>query len=159
MILLAAYFLLVEVVGDTVAVTAFRELDHHASRMGNAMALLTFGHRLVFCLMTGSTIQLAVFGCACNEQVIGLAMARGTVLVRNIFRIFYLQRHMGPMAGEAIGLGHLRAMGFMALLTLRNKAVLVVAIGAGQSRMLARILLQLCNLLRMAGKTRLGYVA
>lgn len=151
--------LLIQVVGNTVAIPAFRELGHHSCRMRNAVAIGALRHCRVLRLMTEGAFKLAVFRLAGFEQAIGLGVAGSTVLGRNIFRILNLKRLMGPVAGETIGLGHFRAVRLVALLALRNEAVLVMTVGTCQGRMFAGELFQLFNLFRMAGQARIGNIA
>lgn len=63
---------------------------------------------------------------------------------------------MGLVTTFAIGCGHFGAMRLMALGTERNLAMSIVAEAAGQCGVLALDLLQLDDLLRMAGEALIG---
>lgn len=65
---------------------------------------------------------------------------------------------MSLMTTLAISGSHICAVRFVALGTLRNFSVYIVAEAAGQLGMLARHLLQFDDLLGMTGQTLIGYV-
>src|SRR5512135_2549874 len=148
----------VQVVGDLVALAADGELCHDAGRMGNTVAVLALGHHLMFFLMAERALECPVLGLAGGKHIVNRPVARGAKLRRRIRRIGNGLRHMRLMACFAIGGGHFRRVRLVALGTLGFLAVDIMTEGTTLGAMLALVLLQLSNLLRMAGKTGVRYI-
>src|SRR5512138_456376 len=77
-----AGFPVVQVMGDAVAVAAFRELGHDAGCVRYAVAVLALGYHLVFFLVAGYTEQRLVLGFAGGQEVERLAVAGSALLGR-----------------------------------------------------------------------------
>jgi hypothetical protein len=69
----------VQIVGDLVAIAAFRELRHDTGRMGRTMAVLALGNHFMLCLMAERACQGAVLDLAGAENVQNLAVASAAV--------------------------------------------------------------------------------
>lgn len=124
--------------GDAMAVSAFRELGHDPCGMRYTVAILTFRHHLVFLLMAGDAEKCFVLGFAGNEQAECFAVTGSALLGRGVSRIGDSLRHMGFVAFLAVAGALLRRVRFVALGTLGNLAMDVVAEGAGKFAVLAR---------------------
>lgn len=73
-------FKIIQVMGNAVAETAFRELGKHCGGVRGPVAALALGHHLVFCLMAGCTAQGLVLEGAGGKQFICFFVAACTVL-------------------------------------------------------------------------------
>lgn len=144
--------------GNIVAIAALTELGKHASRMRSAVAVLAGRDILVLVLMAGHAGDSLMLGSAAHQQVIGFFVAGSTHLVRSVGCIGNSCRHMSLVAALAVRCSHVSAMRLMALRTGRNLAVDVVTEAAGQLGMLAGHLLELGDLLGMAGETLVGHI-
>ena len=142
----------VQVMSNIVAVAALGEASHHTCRVRYAMASLTGRDRFVFVFVTGDAVDTFMLGIGLAVQFEGFLVARCTHLVGGIGRIRYRSRHMRLVTALAVAGGHVGAVRFVALGTQWNFAVRVVAEAASQCGVLALDLLQLDDLLGVAGK-------
>lgn len=94
--------------GDTVAVTAFREAFVHGLGMRHAMAVVACADIRVLAGMTGHTVDMAMLGLACGKRRKSAVVAGGTQRGRRVCRICHGQRHVRLVAGCAVCLGHRR---------------------------------------------------
>ena len=99
--------------------------------------------------------MFSIAGCKHLESTL---MTGSTHFIRRIRCHEYSRRHMGLVAFFALGGHHIRAVRFMTLGAKRNLAMNIMTEAACQAAMLALDLLQLDNLLGMAGQTLLGDV-
>lgn len=149
----------VQVVSDAVAVAAFRELGHHCCRVRRAVAGLACRDHLVLILVAVYAGQGFVFSRAGGQQVNGFLVAAAAFLVGNFLAVDNVFRLVSLVALLAIAGGLLGVVGLVALGTSRDLAVNVVAGRAVEFAVLARELLELLNLRRVAGQARIGDVA
>ena len=70
----------IQVMGNLVALAAFRELYHHTGRMGRAVAILTPGHHLMPLLMAECAGQGAVLRLTGYEEIQCLLMTGAAIL-------------------------------------------------------------------------------
>lgn len=123
-----------------------------------AMAVLALGYHFMLALVAGYAQQLAVFGGACLQQIGCCFVTCRTVSIRQLCRISYHIRHMGLMAVLALCGGHFGRVWFVALGTLGNLAVNIVAERAVERRVFALIIPELLDLGIMTGKTYVGHI-
>lgn len=143
---------------DVMALAALGKACHHGSRMRHSVAALASRNCFVLVFVTGYAGNILVF-CSCFAVQFGsLLVAGGAHLVSCIGCVCYCGRHMCLVATLAVRSTHVSAMRLMALSTLRNLAVDVVAEATGQLGMLAWHLLQLDDLLAVAGQTLIGNI-
>lgn len=140
------------------AITALAETGQHACRVGCAVAALASRHHFMLVLMTGDASNGFMFCIACGQKFECLFVAGCAHFVRRVRGIRNGCWHMGLVTAFAFSSGHIRAVRFVTLGALWNFAVYVVAETASQAGMLALNLLQLDDLLRVAGKTFFGDV-
>lgn len=154
------HFLFDDIMGDTMAGSALRELAVDTLRMRRAVAILALGNRLVLLRMTEGALEGLVLGVACPQDAERLIVAGGAILGSHVVGIGHLQRHVRFMAGETILLDLAGLMGLMAMLAIGDEAVSLAVAGAALhiGGMLAGILLQLGYLLGMTGQTWIGNV-
>lgn len=117
----------VQVMRDAMAVAAFRELAHDAGCVRYAVAILALRYHLVFFLVTGNAEQGFVLGLAGYEHVVCFCVAGCTLLGRCICRIGNGFRHMCLMALLAVAGALIRRVSLVALCTLRDFAVNIMA--------------------------------
>lgn len=132
--------------GDAVAIGAFRELGHDSCCVWYTMAILAFRYHLVLLLVTGHAEKSFVFGLAGTKQAECLAVTGGTLFGRRISSIDYCLRHVCLVAFFAVTRALVGRVSLVALGTLRNLAMDVVAEGTGELAVLARAGLELGNL-------------
>ena len=144
-------FLMVQVVGNAMAVAALGEAIHNARRMGCAMAILACGHHLVFIFVTCGAGNSFVFCITCCKHDLGFLMTRSTHAIGSIGAICNSIRHMCLMATLAFCSSHFGAMGFVALGTERYLSMRIVAEAASKSGVLAFYLSEFFNLRSMTG--------
>lgn len=143
---------------DVVAVTAFGKSGQHTGRMWCTVAALACRNHFVFLFVAGDTGDVLMFCISLAVQCGGLLVARSAHLVGCVGCVGNSGRHMSLVTALAVGSGHLVAVRFMTLCTLRHFAMNVVAETACKSTMLALHLSQLDDLLGVAGETLFGYV-
>ena len=143
---------MIQFVGNIVAVAAFGEACHYTGRVRHTVAALTGRNHLVLVLVTGNTQQVPMFCITAGKGLVRTLMAGGTHLVWRVGRHVNRRRHMGLVTFFALGGGHFRAVRLVTLGTERDLAVNIVAEGTRQRGMLALDLLQLDDLLGMAGQ-------
>lgn len=97
---------IVQVVGDTVALTTFREAIVDTLSVRQTMTVATLRNILVLVGMTGDTGNLTVLGGARLEHGICRIVAGGTELGGGIGTIGEQQRLVCLVAGPAVLLGH-----------------------------------------------------
>ncbi len=146
----------VQVVGDIVAHAAFRELLHDRRGMLVAMAVLAGRYHLVFRFVAGNARLGLMLGRRCRQESVGFRMAGRAILVRDIGAVGHHLRHVRLVALLAVRRSHLRRVGLVALGALRDLAVYVMTGRAEERGVLALVLLQLLDLVGMAGQARLG---
>jgi hypothetical protein len=146
----------VEVVGDVMAIIAFREFCHQRRGMRDAVAALAFGDHLVFSGMAEYAGEALVLGLARAQEGKGLLVACRTVLVGDIRTVGNDFRLVGLVAFLAIHLDHFGGVGFMALHALRYYPVHSMAGRAEEIRVLAPVFLELRDLLVVAGEAGVG---
>ena len=145
--------------GAAVAVAASRKLGENSGRMRLTVTILALGYHLVLGLMAGGAQKGAVLGRTRLKLVVDIAMTGSTALGRNILRIGDIKRHMNLMTGYTISKGHVVAVRTVAFHTAWYAAMLIAMTGgAGKGRVLARMFLELCNLVSMTGEARRGQV-
>ncbi len=144
--------------GDVMAIPAFGEASQHAGRMRRAVAALAGGHSLVLLFVTGHAGNVLVLCISLAMQIKGLLVACGTHLVRRVGGISDSCRHVGLVTALALCYGHLGAVRFVALCTERDLAMNIVTETASQVGVFALDLLQLDNLLGVAGEALIGDV-
>lgn len=147
----------IQVMRALVAFQALRELDFDAGRMHVAVAILTLRDHLMLVLMAGGAILDRVFRFVLLEHVVLPFVAGGAVFGFDASRVGHDLGHMRLVALSAIFCSHVLGVGLVALGALGDLAVDIVAIGAVLGRVLALILAQLLDLVRMAGKAGLGH--
>jgi len=109
------------------AVSAFREPGHNSGCVRNTVAILALRHHLVLLLVTGYAEEGLVFGFAGNQQVKCFAVTGGALLGRCISCIGNSLRHMGFMAFFAVAGALISGVRLVALGTLWNFTMDVVA--------------------------------
>lgn len=149
---------IVQVVGDAMAVAAFRELGHDSGCVRHAVAVLALGNHLVFFLVAGHAEQCLMLGLAGNEEIECLAVAGSALLGRRIGTVSNVLWLVSLVTLFAVARALISRVRLVTLGTLRNFAVNVVTEGAGEFAVLARICLQLGNLRSVAGEARIGYI-
>src|SRR6185369_8893546 len=117
----------VQVMGDAVAVAAFRELGHDAGCVRYAVAILTLRHHLVLLLVTGYAEQRLVLCLAGNEHVVCFCVAGCALLGRCIRSVHDVLRLVSLVALLAVAGALVSSVSLVALGTLRNLAVDIVA--------------------------------
>ena len=153
---LSCRFPVVEVMGDPVTIAAFRELCHNALWMFITVAILAFGHGLVFVLMTECAVECSMLRFRRCQKVVGILVAGRAQFIVRILRIGNILGHMGLMALQTVSRHHIGGMGLVALRACRYLAVNVsVTGGAVQSGVFALILPKLLDLRSVARKTGL----
>lgn len=143
----------VKVMGDVVALAALGEARHHGNRMRYTVTALAGRHCFMFVFVTGYTGNSFVFCLRLAVQLRCLFVAGSAHLVGCVGSIGYSSRHVSLMTTLAVGSTHVGTVWLMALGTERNLAMDVMAETAGKLGVLAWHLLQLDNLLTMAGET------
>ena len=123
-------FPVVEIMGDIVAISAFREFSHDTCRMLLSMAVLAFRDHLVLFLMTGCAVQGCVLCLGRLEEIICFAVACRAVYGSRVSCIRHDLGHMRLMAFLAISRGHIGGMGLVALRAFRCLTVNAMACGA-----------------------------
>jgi len=113
--------------GNAMAIRAFRELAHDSCGMRNTVAVLTFRHHFVFFLVTGYAKKCLMLGFAGCEQAVCLCVTGCALLGRCVSCIGDHFRHVSLMALLAVASILLSRVRLMALGTLRNLAVYIVA--------------------------------
>ena len=88
--------------GDTVAVTAFREFGKNSFRMRLAMTTLALRHHLVLLLVALGAQELAMLGMADTQHLEDIGMAGTAADGRHIGPVGDLQRHVGLVAHPAV---------------------------------------------------------
>lgn len=138
---------------NIVAISALGEASQHTRRVRRTVAALAGWHRLVLVFVTGNTVDTLMFCIGFAVQFERFLVTRCAHLVGGVGRIRNSSRHMGLVTTLAISCGHIGAMRLVALGTKRNLAMRIMAEAASQSGVLAFDLLQLNDLLSMAGET------
>lgn len=149
---------MVQVMCDVVAIAALGEAGQHAGRMWCAVAALASRHSLMLVFVTGYTGNSLMLCIAGNKMIECLLVAGCAHLVGCVGCIGNSSRHMRLVAALALGSAHIRAVRFMTLGTLWDFTVHVVAETASQIGVLALNLLQLDDLLGVAGQALFGDV-
>lgn len=140
------------------AILATGELGEDTCRMGCAMAVLALGYHFMLALVAGYAQQLAVLGGAGLQQI-GCCFVTGcTVSIRQLCCISDNTRHMGLVAVFALCCGHFGGVRFVALGTLGNFTMNVMAERAVERRVFALVIPELFDLGIMAGKTYVGHI-
>lgn len=121
--------------------------------MRRPVTALTGRYRLVLVLMARYTKNGFVFSVTAGKHLEGTLMAGGTHFIRCVRCHEHSCRHMGLVAFFTFGGHHIWAVRLVALGTLRNFAVNIVAETTRQFGMFALDLLQLDDLTGMAGQT------
>jgi len=147
---------MIQFVGNTMTFAALRETSHHAGWVRRTVAALAGWNRFVLVLVAGYAKHSFMFGITAGKQLERFLMTGCTHFVRCIRSHKYRCRHMGLVAFFTFCGHHISAMRLVALGTLRDFAVNVVTEAASQVGMLALDLLQLDDLIGMAGQTFLG---
>lgn len=143
---------------DTVTETAFGELGHHGCRVTVAVTALALRYHLVFCLMAGNTGKLAVLEFAGSKEIKGLLVAGRAIFGRRFVAIGHVLRHVSLMTFFAVSDNLISRVRFVALGTVRDFAMFVVAEAAGKGGMLALVVAQFDDLSGMTGHAGIGYV-
>lgn len=151
-----ARFPVIQLMGNTVAVSALGEAGHHASRVRHSVTALAGRNRLVLVLVAGHTEYVLVFRVAAGKHFESALVAGGTHLVRGIGGHEYCRRHVGLVAFFTLRGNHVGAVRFVALGTEGYLAMDIMAEAACQAAMLALDLLQLDDLLGVACQTLIG---
>lgn len=123
------------------------------------MAGLAGRDHLVFILVAVYAGQSFMFSRAGGQQIDGFLVAGAAIFVGNFLAVDNVFRLVRLVALLAVAGGLLGVVGLVALGTSRDLAVNVVAGGAGELAVLARELLELLNLRRVAGQARISDVA
>lgn len=144
---------------DAVAVTAFREFGHDACGVWYTVAILALGYHLVFLLVAGYAEERFVLGFAGDKQAERFGVTSAALFRRGVSCICHVFRLMRFVALLAVSSGLFGRVRLMALGALGNLAMNVVAEGAGEFAVLARICFQLGNLRCVAGEARVGDIA
>ena len=141
---------------DAVAIAALGELAHHALRMRCAVAILALRNHFVLGFVTAYARYVLMFSRRSGQEVVGFLVASHAIFVGKVAGVGDGYRHMRLVALFALGGGLLRVVRLMALGAGRNLAMDVVARGAEEGGVLARVSFQLLDLLGVAGEARIG---
>ncbi len=140
------------------AIAAFREFAHDAGGMRNTVAILTFRDHLVFFLVTGYAEQCLMLCFAGDKHVERFCVTGGALFGRCVSCVGNSFRHMSFVAFLAIARALIGSMSLVALGTLRDFAMNVVAERTVKFAVLARTSLELGNLRGVTGQTRISHV-
>ena len=153
-----SYCPVVQVMGDAVAVAAFRELGHDAGCVRYTVAVLTLRHHLVFFLVTGYAEEGLMFCLAGNNHVVSFCVTGSALFGWSICSINNSFRHVSLVALLAVAGTLIGRVSLVALSALWDLAVNIVAERAGELGVLARVCLQLGNLRGVTGEARISNV-
>jgi len=120
-------FPVVQVMGNAVAVAAFRELGHDAGCVRYTVAVLTLRHHLVFFLVTGYAEEGLMFCLAGNKHVESLGVTGSALLGWCIGAVDNSFRHVSLVALLAVAGTLIGRVSLVALGALWNFAVNIVA--------------------------------
>ena len=126
--------------------------------MRYTVASLAGWYCFVLVFVTGYTGNALVLCDSLAMQFGSLLVAGSTHFIGCVGCIGYCGRHMGLVTTLAIGSAHVGTVWFVALCTLWNLAVDIMAEAASQFGVLAWYLFQLDNLLAVARQTLIGNV-
>lgn len=97
----------VEIMGDVMAIRAFREFRHECCGMRDFVAALASRDKLVFAGVAVCAGQFLVLGIARAQQIQGFLVACRAILAGNIRAVSHDSRFVSLVAFFAVRLGHL----------------------------------------------------